>query len=185
MSAPGGAPRALIGTKSRPTTAGAFAPAVFSCPNPPMPEPLDQPETRTAAVLHLPEEELRRLERWASAGYPRETCGCLLGSRDGDGVRVRRILLGGNLNTERARDRYELDPRDLLRAEDEARARGLDVVGIWHSHPDHPAEPSETDRAGAWEGWSYVIASVSSEGVSSVRSWRLRGARFLEEEIRS
>ena len=76
-----------------------------------------------------------------------------------------------------------LDPRDLLRAEDEARARSLAVVGIWHSHPDHPAEPSETDRAGAWDGWSYIIASVSSEGVSSVRSWRLRGARFLAEDM--
>ncbi len=114
-----------------------------------------------------------------------ETCGCLLGSRDGAAVHVQHVRLGRNLNTERARDRYELDPQDLLRAEDEARVCGLDVVGIWHSYPDHAAEPSETDRASAWEGWSYVILSVSSEGVSSIRSWRLSSDVFLEEEIRS
>jgi proteasome lid subunit RPN8/RPN11 len=148
---------------------------------------LDRPETvsATAAVLYLPAEERRRLVRWASEGYPYETCGCLLGSRDGAGVHVQHIRLGRNLNAERARDRYELDPEDLLRAEDEARARGLNVVGIWHSHPDHAAEPSETDSASAWAGWSYVIVSVSSKGVSSVRSWRLSSDLFLEEEIRS
>ena len=152
-----------------------------------MPRSLDRPEdvSATAAVLRLPAEELRRLTRWASAGHPCETCGCLLGSRNGAGVHVRHVRLGRNLNTERARDRYELDPEDLLRAEDEARAQGLDVVGIWHSHPDHVAEPSETDRASAWEGWSYIIVSVSSKGVSSIRSWRLSGDVFLEEEIRS
>ena len=152
-----------------------------------MPRSLDRPETgsATAAFLRLPAQQRRRLVRWASAGYPSETCGCLLGSRDGSGVQVRHLRLGRNLNTERARDRYELDPQDLLRAEDEARVRGLDVVGIWHSHPDHPAEPSETDRASAWAGWSYLIVSVSSKGVSSIRSWRLSSDVFLEEEVRS
>ncbi len=72
----------------------------------------------------------------------------------------------------------------VVRLPAEGRGR-LEVVGIWHSHPDHPAEPSATDRAGAWEGWSYVIASVSSEGIPSVRSWRLCGARFLEEGMGS
>ena len=78
-------------------------------------------EAATATVVRLPAEEPRRLERWASARYPRETCGCLLGSR---GVRVRRILLGRNLNMGRARNRYELDPRDLLRAEGEEEDMG-------------------------------------------------------------
>jgi len=56
-------------------------------------------------------------------------------------------------------------------------------VGIWHSHPDHPARPSETDRAAAWEGWSYLIASVTDAGLSELRSWRLSGERFLEEPV--
>lgn len=143
-----------------------------------------EPVAAPAANLQLPADERHRLVSWVSAGYPHETCGCLLGSRDGAGVHVQHVRLARNLNAERARDRYELDPEDLLRAEDEARTRGLDVVGIWHSHPDHPAEPSETDRAAAWEGWSYVIASVGPEGVSSIRSWRLAGSAFHEEEIR-
>jgi proteasome lid subunit RPN8/RPN11 len=60
----------------------------------------------------------------------------------------------------------------------------LEVVGVWHSHPDHPARPSETDRNGAWEGWSYLILSVTAEGVPDLRSWRLRGEHFEEEDVR-
>jgi proteasome lid subunit RPN8/RPN11 len=88
-----------------------------------------------------------------------------------------------NLNQERPGDRYELDPRTMLEADRDCRARGLEVVGVWHSHPDHPAEPSETDRAGAWEGWSYIIVSVARAAVGTMRSWRLSGDRFHEESI--
>lgn len=136
--------------------------------------------------LVLAERELRRLARWAGARHPRESCGCLLGSREGGAVRVRRVTRGRNTSS-RARDRYELDPRDLVRAEDGGRARGLEVVGVWHSHPDRPAEPSEADRAGALAasgGWSHVIVSVDAHGVADVRSWRLRGDAFVEEELR-
>jgi proteasome lid subunit RPN8/RPN11 len=59
----------------------------------------------------------------------------------------------------------------------------LEIIGIWHSHPDHPARPSETDRAAAWEGWSYLIASVTKHGVADLRSWRLQGKDFVEENI--
>ena len=79
----------------------------------------------------------------------------------------------------------EVDPRDHMAAEHEARALGLTVVGVWHSHPDHPAEPSETDRASAWEGWSYLIARVTAGGVEHIRSWRLAGERFVEEPVTS
>ena len=65
----------------------------------------------------------------------------------------------------------------------EPRAAGLEVVGVWHSHPDHSAQPSETDRSAAWEGWSYLILSVTSEGVTESRSWRLREEAFIEEVI--
>ena len=82
-----------------------------------------------------------------------------------------------------AHDRYELDPADHLAAEDEARALGLEVVGVWHSHPDRPALPSETDRRRAWPGWSYVIVAVASGKAAELRSWRLEGDRFAEEEV--
>jgi proteasome lid subunit RPN8/RPN11 len=59
------------------------------------------------------------------------------------------------------------------------------VIGVWHTHPDHPARPSETDRAAAWAGWSYLILSVTARGVADVKSFRLHGEAFVEEEISS
>jgi proteasome lid subunit RPN8/RPN11 len=90
-----------------------------------------------------------------------------------------------NLDTARARDRFDLDPADHLAAEELARAVGLEVVGVWHSHPDHPAVPSEADRAQAWRGWSYPIVSVTAGRARELRSWRLAGQGFVEEELRS
>ncbi len=135
------------------------------------------------AALQLPEAVRAHLRAAVRAGYPNETCGLLLGRAEDERVRVHEAQSAGNLNHERPGDRYDLDPQDLLRAEHRARALGLEVVGVWHSHPDHPAEPSETDRAGAFEGWSYLILSVTAERVRDMRSWRLRAGRFFEEEL--
>lgn len=135
-------------------------------------------------MLVLPPFLRDELGARVSAGYPNETCGLLIGRRVGDGAEVSRVLQARNLNVERARDRYELDPDDFLLGDEGARAEGLEIVGIWHSHPDHPAVPSETDRARAWEGWSYLILSVTSAGVADSRSWRLSGERFVEEATR-
>jgi len=135
------------------------------------------------ATLRLPANLRTQLAEWVRAGYPCETCGLLVG-RGGDGAReVERVTLACNLNFARAADRYELDPENFLAADGEARAAGLDIVGVWHSHPDHPARPSETDRAAAWSSWSYVILSVGREGVGEMRSWHLVGGRFEEEMI--
>lgn len=136
-------------------------------------------------MLYLPDEPRSHLEQWIQAGYPNETCGLMLGQQVADRVEVVRVVQARNLNTTRAHDRYELDPRDQMAADLAAREEGLEIVGIWHSHPDHPAEPSETDRQAAWEGWSYLIATVSAEAVTAVRSWRLHGERFTEEPIQS
>lgn len=134
-------------------------------------------------VLLLPEGARTELEQRVREGYPRETCGLLLGSAQQERVRVQRVLQARNLNETRARDRYELDPAAFIAADAEARAAELEIVGIWHSHPDHPARPSETDRAAAWAGWSYVIVSVTKDGVADLRSWRLDGDRFAAEDI--
>jgi len=93
----------------------------------------------------------------------------------------------------RARDLWRVPEPFLREAQDDAtllaiqaqEAAGLDIVGIWHSHPDHPARPSETDRASAWPEWSYVIISLQRDGVRELRSWRLNGADFEEEVIRA
>jgi len=137
------------------------------------------------ATLFLAQTLGKSLDAYARGAYPNETCGLLLGINSGRERLVAQVREARNLNVERAQDRFELDPQDFLDAEREARAAGLDVVGIWHTHPDHPAQPSATDRAGAWPEWSYVILSVGRDGVKDMRSWRLNGGDFEEETIRS
>ena len=135
------------------------------------------------SALHLREELRRALRRMVEQSYPKEACGLLLGTGDAESRRVMNVREAGNLSVERAGDRYELDPQDFLAADREARAAGMDILGIWHSHPDHPARPSETDRAAAWPEWSYLIVSVGRAGVQEMRSWRLNGGDFEEEAI--
>lgn len=136
-------------------------------------------------MLFLPPSSRVELSRFAVRGYPHETCGVLIGRTEGSAQRVERVVQARNGETERAHDRYELDPGDLVAADSEARAASLSIVGIWHSHPDRAAEPSELDRSAAWSGWSYLIVSVTREGVQSMRSWRLERERFAEEVVTS
>ncbi len=126
----------------------------------------------------------------AEGGYPNEVCGYLGGLRQGAERRALEAWPVPNLNRERARDRYLMDPREQLRLEREARQRGLEIVGAYHSHPDNPSRPSETDRSRAaeiWglaESWSYVILEVAGGELVSWRSWVLQGGQFGEEERR-
>lgn len=133
-------------------------------------------------MLHMPTEQRGQLSAWAQEIYPDEGCGLLLGRRDGEAAHVRRVRRARNLNSKRARDRYELDPRDYLAAEKEAAEAGLEVIGIWHTHPDRSARPSPVDEKAAWAGWSYVILAVTSTGVHELRSWRLAARRGFTEE---
>ena len=89
-------------------------------------------------------------------GYPHEICGMMLG-RNGEVTEAHRAR---NTIVERARDRYEIDPRDQIRIQRDADARGLDVVGYYHSHPDHPARASVFDTERAWAGYVYVIVAI-------------------------
>lgn len=134
--------------------------------------------------LILPASLRNRLEALAQEGYPQEACGLLVGALDDCGARrISRVVPVRNVNRQRPHDRYLLDPEDHFRAEEEARRDGLDIIGVWHSHPDRSARASETDRANAWEGWSYLIASVHSGGVSDLRAFCLAGSDFVEQEI--
>lgn len=136
-------------------------------------------------VLRLSSALRERIERLARSGYPEEVCGLLVGRWAGGEVRVHEIAAARNAERRRRADRYTLDPQDWLHADLRARSRGDDIVGVWHSHPDAAAEPSAIDRAGAWEGWSYLIVAVTGEGVRALRSWRLHGGELREEPIRS
>jgi len=113
--------------------------------------------------------------------YPEEGCGVLLG-RERDGVReVERTVELDNQREASRHNRYVISPEQFLRAEKEARAAGLDVLGFYHSHPDHPARPSAFDLEHAWPWYSYVIVSVERGRVADMRSWRLRDERSAFE----
>ena len=116
-------------------------------------------------------EEMRRQ---AAATYPYEGCGILVGV-PGTEAEVTAVLPGRNLRgpDDRARDRYVLDPADVLAAQRQADAAGLDIVGFWHTHPDHPSRPSQYDADHAWPGYVYVILSVASAGVQGEQGWVL------------
>jgi proteasome lid subunit RPN8/RPN11 len=126
-------------------------------------------------------ERIRALSR---QGYPDEVCGLLIGRADGAWTRVEALSEAVN-RAPSAKRRFLLDPDDFLAAELRARKTGRDVVGVWHSHPDHPALPSPTDLEHAWPGYSYVIVAVTTDGLPEVRSWRLHDGRFVEERLQS
>jgi proteasome lid subunit RPN8/RPN11 len=133
--------------------------------------------------LLLPADARARIEEAAQRCYPREACGLVLGRRAGERVDVVEVREAQNLEIGRPRDRFVLDPVEHFAAEEDARRRGLEVVGTWHSHPDRPAVPSELDRASAWSGWSTLIVVVERGVVGETRSWRLADGRFAEERV--
>jgi proteasome lid subunit RPN8/RPN11 len=129
---------------------------------------------------------LREIHAHGEKAYPEEGAGLLLGSACGDRKRVTAIIRLGNAREDSARhNRYLISPEDYLRAEEQAAQQGLDVLGVFHSHPDHPNRPSEFDRDWAWPWFSYVITSVVAGEAQGSRSWRLNHEReaFVEEEI--
>lgn len=128
---------------------------------------------------------LDELHRFAVESYPDEGCGVLVGRTVGDEVEVVSVTRGRNLVTDRTRDRYELDPGAIVAAERAARAEDLDVVGFWHTHPDHPARPSGFDTERAWPEYIYVICAVTASGVEMTRAFRLEeGGGFVEAPMR-
>src|SRR5579875_694601 len=96
--------------------------------------------------------------------YPHECCGIMLGRASADAIHVSELVRAGNTRTDSAHNRYNIAPQELIRAQREARNKGLDIVGFYHSHPDHPAQWSPTDFAEAhWFGCAYVITAVNGD----------------------
>lgn len=119
------------------------------------------------------------------AAYPNEGCGIFLGT-PGSEATVTEVRLATNLREDRAHDRYIMDPKDILRAEREAEQRGLEVVGFWHTHPDHPARPSQYDADHAWPDYVYVIMAVHDGKMVDVTGWVLETEsppQFREEAL--
>jgi proteasome lid subunit RPN8/RPN11 len=108
--------------------------------------------------MNIHQSAIEAIQAHGADGYPNEICGFMLGPK-GDGE-VTEVRPARNIIVERSRDRYEIDPRDHIRTQREADAAGLDIVGYYHSHPDHPAQPSRFDTERAWAGYIYVIVSI-------------------------
>ena len=118
--------------------------------------------------------------------YPHECCGALLGKdENGERREIVAVLEFANQRDDSPRNRFSVAPRDVIDADKAAQANGLEVVGWYHSHPDHPAKPSEYDREHAWPWYSYVIVKVEKGEARELTSWRLNENRkeYQEERI--
>ncbi|NOK60658.1 MAG: M67 family metallopeptidase [Chloroflexi bacterium AL-W] len=152
-------------------------------------------------MLVLSEQIKHDIATHAESTYPNECVGLLLGLIDGDSkvaVAVHpvenrwqgQVTLADTDDATSQRDRFYLDPRDYLAADRAARNQSLDIIGCYHSHPDHPAVPSERDRigsqsAGGGISFSFVIQSVQAGQATEIASWLLmdNGQRFVAEPI--
>ena len=152
-------------------------------------------------MITLSEQARREIEQHAATSYPHECVGLLIGQFEAGKKQVAAIYRTKNTwsaevgltNAEHEhslRDRFYLDPRDYMQADRAARAQGLDIVGCYHSHPDHPAIPSERDRVGAQgvgggSSFSFLIQSVRDGAAAELTAWLLSqdGDRFISEEL--
>lgn len=149
-------------------------------------------------TLRLPEGHEKAIRAHGERAYPREGCGALLGSARGDMKTVEATIAAENAfgtredipgfsetARESQRNRYLIPPEEILRIEKEARRLGLDVIGFYHSHPDHPARPSVYDQDHAWPWLSYVIVRVAKGKAEDLGSFVLSDDRtvFAPEEI--
>ena len=144
-------------------------------------------------ALKITQQQVEVIRQHGAKDYPSECCGILLGRADGDRKEVTEVVPLQNLRrdperaqallpleapgSESERNRFLIDPKDQIRVEKEARARRLDVLGYYHSHPDHAARPSSYDRDHAWPWYSYVIISVERGEPKELNSWVLSDDR--------
>ncbi len=138
-------------------------------------------------MITLPPRHLDAIRSHGERDYPHECCGLLIGRFDGtEGKLAIETYAISNAREEAAkRNRFLIVPEELMRGERHARSLDLDVIGFYHSHPDHPAAPSQFDLEHAWPTYSYVIVSVRQGAAEALSSWILEAdrSRFNPEEI--
>lgn len=141
-------------------------------------------------MLWLDRGVLGSVREHCAGAHPEEACGLLVGSVRGQERRALRAVRARNARSDRPGDRFELDPADFVAADAAARDAGLEIVGVYHSHPDGPATPSEIDHAVAEPGWAHLIVSVGGRPVRALeeRAWVLagppHGRRLVPEALR-
>ena len=129
------------------------------------------------SLLRLPLAVYRELRAHAEEAFPHESCGALLGRHTAGGWEVDSLVRASNTRAESRRDRYEIAPAELVKIAHEARSRGREIAGFYHSHPDHPARWSATDLEEAhWLGCVYVITEVIQGNARDTNAFLLAGA---------
>lgn len=134
-------------------------------------------------MLKISREIFDKIVALLEKEYPYEGCGILIGKEDNNKRVVLEIYPTQNINKERKNDRFNIDPKDYLVAETYADKNNLSIVGIYHSHPDHPAFPSKTDLENAFPFLSYIIFSIEKGRFKDVNSFELINESFQREEI--
>ncbi|MBF2017337.1 MAG: M67 family metallopeptidase [Rivularia sp. T60_A2020_040] len=152
-------------------------------------------------MIQLNKQHLQTIFTHAQNTYPEECCGVIFGHIDCDRKTVVEVIPTQNAwNRETAGDfadhdlddlnyskkrRYTIAPQDMLQLQKSAREGNVNIIGIFHSHPDYPAVPSEFDRSYAWQEYSYIIVSVQKGQAEDINSWVLTdNSQFQQEEIR-
>jgi proteasome lid subunit RPN8/RPN11 len=140
-------------------------------------------------MLKISPKDYAEIRRHGEETYPHECCGVLLGQMEGDTRTVTSTARCGNTRTDSPQNRYHIDPKELVRIQRLARGRDEDIIGFYHSHPDHPAQWSKTDLEEAhWIGCSYVITRVAAGKADVTNSFELTGAdeadkAFVDERV--
>lgn len=140
-------------------------------------------------MLKISQNDYAEIRRHGEETYPHECCGVLLGQMGEDARVVTSTVRCGNTRNDSPHNRYHIDPKELVRIQREGREQGLDIVGFYHSHPDHPPRWSQTDLAEAhWIGCSYVITSVEKGKAATTNSFELLGSeenakKFADERV--
>ena len=135
-------------------------------------------------MLRIGQSQYEALRRHGEETYPYECCGVLLGRFEDGGRVVTSTARCGNTRDDSPQNRYHIDPKEVIRIQREGRERQEDIIGFYHSHPDHPARWSSTDLAEAhWFGCSYVITSVERGRAADTNSFELTGSDEQDKQL--
>jgi len=136
-------------------------------------------------TIQLTQKIVQQFQQHGEKDYPNESCGFILGRWTKNGAEALEYVQAENIKGENRERRFLIDPNAYQRVEDIADDRGLSIISVVHSHPDHPDDPSEFDRVQAWPGFSYIIISVDEGVAAQFHSWLLETDRssFIEEKI--
>lgn len=136
-------------------------------------------------MLHIPKDLFDIIRGHGETHFPEEGAGFILGRVSEDCRYAEHVLPATNqFNVDSRHHRYLIEPEEMIQSEIKAEELGLEIIGVFHSHPNHSAIPSEFDRERALPWYSYVITSIHQDGARASRSWRLSDDRqFSEEEI--